>query len=307
MNWKEKLRERAVLIADGAWGTQFAKMGLQPGDAPELLNAEFPEVVEAVARSYVDVGADVILTNTFGGSRFKLEKAGIAGRTAQLNRAGTEISVRAAAGGTLVFASVGPTGEFMAPLGTRTEEEFVACFAEQIRACIEAGADGICIETMTELKEALAALSAARALGSFPVVVSMTFDRGARGFATMMGVTPGDAAAQLDAAGADIIGSNCGSGIENHIEIASLLRAATGRPLWIKSNAGLPRLVDGRTVFLESPEKMAGGVRRLIEAGAGFIGGCCGTTPEHIRQIAAAARENADCARSVSRSVLEAL
>ncbi len=307
MNWKDKLRDSGVLIADGAWGTELAKRGLRPGDVPELLNADSPDVVEAVARSYVEAGADIVLSNTFGGNRFKLDKSGLGGRAAELNRAGTEISVRAADGGALVFASIGPTGEFMAPLGTKTEEEFVACFTEQIGACIEGGADGICIETMMELKEVLAALSAARSLGSFPVVASLTFDRGARGFATVMGITPEDAAAQFDAAGADIIGSNCGSGIENYIEIVSLLRTATKRPLWVKPNAGVPRLVDGKTVFLESPEKMAGDVRHLIEGGANFIGGCCGTTPEHIRQIAAAARDNADFARSVNRPILEAL
>jgi len=307
MDWKALLKERAVLISDGAWGTELAKQGLEAGDAPELWNAEQPDAVEAVARGYVEAGSDIILTNTFGGSRFKLEKSGLADRTAELNRLGVAISKRAAGDRALVFASIGPTGEFMAPLGLKPEHEFIACFTEQIGACVEAGADGVVIETMTDLGEATAALKAARHAGPQPVVVSMTFDRGPAGFATMMGVKPEHAAAELDAAGADIVGANCGSGIENMVEIAKLMRSATARPLWIKPNAGVPQLVGGKTVFGETPEQMAAKVRPLLEAGANIIGGCCGTTPDHIRRIRAAANEARDIARSASGGILGSL
>ena len=307
MDWKALLRERAVLIADGAWGTELAKRGLGPGEAPELWNAERPDAVAAVARAYVEAGADILLTNTFGGSRWTLEKAGLGARTAELNRLGAELSKRAAGDRALVFASMGPTGEFLVPLGLRTEEEFVACFAEQASALVAGGADGIVVETMADLGEATAALMAARQVCDLPVVASMTFSKGPAGFATMMGVRPEQAAAALDAAGADVVGANCGSGIAHMVEVARLLRAATARPLWIKSNAGLPELVDGVTVFRETPEDMAAQVRALLEAGASILGGCCGTTPEHIRRIAAAARAASDAARAASADVLGAL
>ncbi len=305
MSWQTRLKKKAVLLADGAWGTELAKRGLDGGAIPELWNADRPDEVEAVARSYVDAGSDIILTNTFGGSRFKLEKAGAADRTAELNRLGTGASSRAAGGCALVFASIGPTGEFMAPLGTRAEEEFIACFTEQIAASVEGGADGLCIESMSDLGEANAALTAARQVCALPVVVSLTYDKGAAGYATMMGVRPEQAAAELD--GADLIGANCGAGIEQATEIARLLRSHTKRPLWIKPNAGLPELVDGQTVFRQTPDDIAARVAELVEAGANVIGGCCGTTPDHIRAIAAAVEENRERARSVSRDILAAL
>ena len=307
MDWKSLLKDRAVLISDGAWGTEMAKLGLGPGEAPELWNAEKPEAVEAVARGYVEAGSDIILANTFGGSRWKLERSGLAERTAELNRLGVAISKRAAGDDALVFASVGTTGEFMVPLGIRSEDEFVACFAEQIAVIAEAGADGLVLETFVDLAEAKAALAAARQACDLPVVASMTFERGLAGFATIMGVRPEQAAADLSEAGADIVGSNCGSGIDNMIEVARLMRPATDKPLWIKSNAGMPELIDGATVFRETPEEMAGKVTALLEAGASIVGGCCGTTPEHIRQIAAAARAAAHLARSATGSVLDAL
>jgi len=307
MSWKARLKEKAILVADGAWGTELAEHGLEPGEPPELWNADRPEAVEAVARGYVEAGADIILTNTFGGSRWKLEKAGLADRTAELNRLGAELSRRAAGDQALVFASVGPTGEFLAPLGERSAEEFVACFAEQTAALAEGGADGIVVETMADLGEARAALEAARQTCDLPAVVSMTFAHGPAGFATMMGVKPEQAAAELDAAGADMVGANCGSGIDHMIEVARLMRPRTARPLWIKSNAGVPELVDGRTVFRETPEAMAAKVEPLVEAGANVVGGCCGTTPEHIRQLVAAVDRARALARSAGARVLEAL
>jgi 5-methyltetrahydrofolate--homocysteine methyltransferase len=307
MTWQDLLRKKAALLSDGAWGTELAARGLPPGHVPELWNAECPGAVEAVARAYVEAGSDIILTNTFGGTPWKLEKVGLAARTAELNRLGVEISRRAAAGRALVFASIGPTGEFVAPLGTRTDEEFVACFAEQIAACVAGGADGLCIESFSALDEATAALRAARQVCSLPVVVSLTFTKGPRGYATMMGVRPDQAAAALDAAGADLIGANCGAGIEQAVEIARLLRPATRRPLWIKPNAGLPELVDGQTVFRQSPADMAARVRDLLEAGASVLGGCCGSTPAHLRALAAALDTLRPLARSLSRDILETL
>ena len=279
-NWKEILREKGWLLSDGSWGVQLSKRGLLAGECPELWNESHPDDVRELARSYVDAGSDIILTNTFGGNRWKLEKCGLADRVSELNALGTELSLRAADGKALVFASVGPTGEFMAPLGVHTEGEFVEVFSEQIGAIVKAGADGIVIETMTALEEANAALRAARALSDLPVVVSMTFEKGPGGYATIMGVKP-DAAAR-DFPGADVVGANCGSGIEDMIEVAKLMRPATRRPIWVKPNAGMPELLAGKTVFRETPDAMAAHLGALIEAGANIIGGCCGTTPEHI-------------------------
>jgi len=307
MNWKTLLKEQGVLVSDGAWGTQLAERGLPAGTVPETWNADRPDAVEAVARAYVEAGSSVILTNTFGGSRLKLAKVGLADRAADLNRRGVEISRRAAGDRALVLASIGPTGELLAPLGTLGRDEFIDVFAEQIAACIEGGAHGVCIETMAALEEAEAALLAARQVAAMPVVVSMTFSQGPKGFATMMGVRPEQAAAALTDAGADIVGSNCGNGIAGMIEVARGFRAATDLPLWLKPNAGMPRLVGDKTVFPESPDEMAGKVAALVEAGANFVGGCCGTTPAHIRAMAAAARQARETALTVSRKVLDTL
>lgn len=307
MNWKQRLEQKAVLLSDGAWGTELAQLGLPPGEAPELWNATRPDAVEAVARGYVAAGSDIILTNTFGGNRLKLERVGCADRTAELNRLGAAISKRAAGDDALVFASIGPTGEFIAPLGERSEDDFIACFAEQIAACVEGGADGLCIESMSDLGEALAALKAARQVCSLPAVVSFTFTKGQARYATMMGLRPERAAAELDAAGADLVGANCGAGIEQAIEIARLMRPHTRRPLWIKPNAGLPELVEGKTVFRQTPEVMASHVRALLEAGANVLGGCCGTTPAHLRALAAVLAQHRALAHTLAQQVLATL
>jgi 5-methyltetrahydrofolate--homocysteine methyltransferase len=229
------------------------------------------------------------LTNTFGGSRVKLEKSGLADRVAELNQAGARISKQAAGNAALVFASVGPTGEFIEPLGDCTQEQMQAVFTEQIAALLAGGADAVLIETMTDLNEALCAVHAARALApDVPVVVSLTFDKGLHGYATMMGVTPAHAARTLTQEDVDVIGTNCGNGIENMVEIVRELHANTDRPLWARPNAGLPQLVDGRTVFPETPAVMAAKIPALVAAGARMIGGCCGTTPAHIRAVATA-------------------
>jgi len=286
------LNTKPVLVADGAWGTELARRGLPAGVAPELWNAERPDEVRAIAASYVAAGSDIILTNTFGGSPPKLAKAGLHERCDELNRLGAELSKEAAGGGdgALVIASVGPTGELLEPLGTLTEEDAVSFFARQMCALAQGGADGVVIETFIDLAEAKAALRAAKEATDLPTVVSMTFEKGAAGYATVMGVTPERAAEELTAAGADAVGSNCGSGIDNMVDVAQLLRPATDLPVWIKPNAGMPELVDGRTVFRQTPEEMVARVADLVAAGASIIGGCCGTTPEHIRAVVAEVR-----------------
>jgi 5-methyltetrahydrofolate--homocysteine methyltransferase len=280
--WRDRLNSRKLLVVDGAWGTQLTHRGLPVGQAPEVWNLQRTDDVRAIAAAYADAGADIVLTNTFGGNRFKLEKSGLTGKLEDVNRAGVELSKEGAGDRALVFASIGPTGEFIAPLGTVTEEQMVAAFAEQAKALVAAGADGIVIETMAALNEIEAAMRAVKDISDLPVVASMTFDKGAAGYATIMGVTPEQAAVELTAAGADIVGANCGSGIQDMVDSIAAMHAATDRPLWAKPNAGLPELVEGRTVFREAPEDMVSRLANLVEAGAHHVGGCCGTTPEHI-------------------------
>jgi methionine synthase I (cobalamin-dependent) len=273
------------VLTDGAWGTQLQAKGLEVGACPDAWNLSHPERVEEVARAYVDAGSRVILTNTFGSNRFILTRQGLAERVAEINRAGVEISRRAAAGKARVFASMGPTG-VMLMMGETSPDELRQAFADQAQAMADAGADAIVIETMSDLAEVQLAVEAAKATG-LPVVACMTFDSGPKHDRTMMGVTPEQAAEKLSAAGADVIGSNCGQGVEGFHEICRRLAAATDRPVWIKANAGLPQLVDGQAVYTMSPQRFALHVPALIEAGAKFIGGCCGTTPLFIRAICA--------------------
>ena len=284
-DWRTQLDDKKVLIVDGAWGTELMNRGLTPQEVPDAWNIDRPEEIYSVALSYVNAGADIILTNTFGGSALKLAKRRLAGKVAEINRLGVEISKKAASGRALVFGSIGPTGELIKPLGAVTEMELVKGFAEQAKALAAGEADGIVIETMLDLAEAKAALRAVKENTSLPVAVTMTFSKAGRNYATLMGIRPEQAAAELEKGGADIIGANCGAGIDLMIEVARLMRPATSLPMWCKPNAGLPELVDGKTVYRDSPEKMASRFRELVEAGANMIGGCCGSTPAHIRAL----------------------
>ncbi len=281
------LKSGSIIPLDGAWGTELNRYGLPTGAVPEAWNLEQPASVAEVPRSYAEAGAKIVLTNTFGGNRFKLAKSGLDAKSAEINLAGARISKAAVGPDVLVFGSVGPSGEFLEPLGTISAADMQAAFCNQVEALVAGGVDGIVVETMTDLEEALCALRAAKSVQpSLPVAVTLTYDKGLHGYATMMGVTPRQAAGQLEAEGADIIGTNCGNGIENMIEIIRELAACTTRPLWAKPNAGLPQLVLGKTVFPATPADMAAQVPALITAGARFVGGCCGTTPAHINAIA---------------------
>jgi methionine synthase I (cobalamin-dependent) len=278
-----KLTSTGPVVTDGAWGTQLQQRGLPVGACPDAWNLTRPEKVEEVARAYVEAGSRIILTNTFGANRFVLARHGLADKAAEVNRAGVAISLRAAAGRALVFASVGPSG-LMLMAGQVCEADLKAAFAQQAQAIAEAGADGIAIETMSDPVEASLATDAARAAG-LPVVACMTFDSGAKKDRTMMGTTPEQAAERLTAAGADVIGANCGQGIAGMVDVCRRLHAATDRPLWIKANAGLPENVEGKTVYRQTPAEFADHASKLLEAGASFLGGCCGTTPEFIRAL----------------------
>jgi 5-methyltetrahydrofolate--homocysteine methyltransferase len=273
------------VLTDGAWGTELQLKGLGAGDLPDLWNLAFPERVAEVARSYVEAGSRVILTNTFSSNRLRLQGHARAELVRELNREGVKISKQAAQGKAAVFASLGPSGRMLFS-GETSEEELQSCFTEQAQALAEAGADGIVVETMGELEEARLAVAAAHATG-LPVVACMVFDSGKNRDRTMMGTTPEQAVAVLDQAGADVIGANCGVGIEYYLPVCQRLRAASDKPVWVKGNAGLPSMVDGRTVYHTTPEEFAAHIPRLIAAGASFVGGCCGTSPRFIQAVRA--------------------
>jgi len=277
-----------TFILDGGWGTQLQLRGLGIGEHPDLWNLSHPEKVQEVASAYIQAGSDIILTNTFGSNRFLLTKHGAEDKISELNRAGVRISKEIAHNAPpgqprRVFASIGPTG-IMLMSGTTTPEELYAAFLEQAQAIAAEVPDGIVVETMSDPAEAVLAVKAAKTTG-LPVAATMVFDTGKNKDRTMMGTTPEQAVEQLIAAGADIVGANCGQGIEGFIPICKRMRAVTTLPLWMKANAGLPEIVDGKTVYLQTPEKFAESAKELIAAGANFVGGCCGTTPEFIRVL----------------------
>jgi 5-methyltetrahydrofolate--homocysteine methyltransferase len=275
------------VLTDGAWGTQLQTQGLPIGGCPDAWNLCHPDRVEAVARAYAEAGSRVLLTNTFGANRMALARHGLEGEVAAINRAGVAASRRAAGTEAQVFASMGPTGVMLAS-GEVSAEELRAAFAEQAQALAEAGADAIVIETMSDLLEAELAVAAASETG-LPVVACMAFGAGRAGERTMMGVTPEQAAEALGAAGAAVIGANCGNGAAELLPVCRRLRAATDRPLWMKPNAGLPELTHGpapSVTYRTTPEQFAENAAALVEAGADFIGGCCGTGPAFIRALA---------------------
>ncbi|MDR0336159.1 MAG: homocysteine S-methyltransferase family protein [Planctomycetaceae bacterium] len=279
--------QSGTLLLDGGWGTQLQLRGLETGAHPDLWNLAQPEKVREVAEAYVAAGSNVILTNTFGATRFTLGRHGYEDKVEEINRAGVRISLEAAKksqnGDVKVFASIGPSGVVLM-MGNVTADDLYAAFLEQAQAIALEQPDGIVVETMSDPEEAVLAVKAAKTTG-LPVAACMVFDSGKNKDRTMMGTTPEQAVERLTAAGADIIGSNCGQGIDGFIPICQRMRAVTKLPIWMKANAGLPEMVEGKTVYRQTPEKFAESAQQLVQAGANFIGGCCGTTPEFIAAL----------------------
>ena len=269
-----------VTICDGAWGTELDKLGCPPGFCREEWNTDKPELVQKVAAAYVEAGSQIILTNTFGANKFVLSGHKHEDKVADFNRAGAEISKRAAGDRVKVFGSIGPSGKIVM-MGEAKEDELFEAFKAQAHALAEGGVDALVVETMTEMAEATAAVRAAKTTG-LTVVGCMTYDSGKDKTATMMGVTPEQAVEGLTEAGADIIGCNCGIGIDNYIKVAAKFRAVTDRPIWVKANAGMPEVEDGKVVYRMQPEEFAEKVKDLVKAGANIVGGCCGTSPAFI-------------------------
>lgn len=279
----QQLLSQGPVITDGAWGTQLQARGLELGEFPDTWNVSHPERVAEVARAYVEAGSQIVLTNTFGANRVRMADLAAGFSVAEVNQRGVEISRRAAGDRARVFASIGPSGKLLLS-GEVTEEDLFAAFSEQVQALAKAGADALVIETMSDLEEAKLAVKAARETG-LPVVACLVFDSGKDKDRTMMGNTPEQAAEALSAAGADVIGSNCGQGISGFVALCQRLHAATDRPIWIKPNAGLPSVVEGRVHYDVAPEEFARHIPALVQAGASFVGGCCGTRPDFIAAV----------------------
>lgn len=284
------LTEKGYLITDGAMGTMLFAAGLTQGGAPELYNVEHPEKVSTIQQAYIQAGAQIILTNSFGGNRLRLGLHNLEARVRELNLASVKVARRAvlASGAeVLVAGDIGPSGQVLEPYGELTFTEAVEAFNEQASALIEGGVDLIWIETMASLDEVRAAIQGVRgASGEIPIISTMTFDTRGR---TMMGVTPEQAVNDLLPQGVFALGANCGNGPDEIISVIDKMHAVSPSiKLVAKSNAGIPTLVQGKTVYRATPEDMAIYARQAYQAGARIIGACCGSTPEHISAISQA-------------------
>ena len=281
----ERLDSGETLISDGATGTYLQGKGLEPGACPEEFNISNPHVVRGMARDYLDAGADMVLTNSFGGNKFMLGKYGHGDRVTEFNRVAAEHAYSQVKSGQYVIGSIGPTGEFLEPLGDVSESEMYDAFAEQALGLAEGGADAVVIETKTALEEVSLAIKSTKENTDLVVMSTMVFDKGPRGFFTMMGITPDIGLKGMLAAGADVVGTNCGNGIELMLELSVLMRDCTDSHLLVHSNAGIPEIKNGEIVYPETPEFMARGFEKIAALGVGILGGCCGTNPDHIRAL----------------------
>ena len=282
MNFKDALKKTKIILGDGATGTFLQKKGLEPGGCPELMNLEKQDAVIEMASRYFESGSDFVLTNTFGGSPFMLKKYGFEDKTYEFNKAGAELAVSVCPNNKFVIGSIGPTGEFLKPLGNVSEDEMADGFKRQIEGLLNGGVHGIIFETQMAIEELILGIKTAKSICDLPVIGSMVFDKGPRGFFTMMGVSPEKAANEIYNAGADIVATNCGNGSEIMIDLASELVNFSKLPVMIQSNAGIPKIVKGKVIYDEKPEYMKENYQKMLNLGVKIIGGCCGTTFDHI-------------------------
>jgi len=282
----EKLKEKVVLF-DGAMGTMLMKAGQVSLKTPILLNQDEPELVADIHRQYYAAGADVVITNTFGGSPLKLAADGLEQQLVDLNRQAVKLTRQACPVGKFVAGDIGPSGKMLQPLGDVTQEEMQENFFSQARVLIEAGIDLITIETMYSLDEARAAVQAVRKAGDILLLASMTYTRTKNGFFTIMGENISQCVSALEEAGADMMGANCTLNSTDTIDLTKELRAATGKPILIQPNAGKPVTSKGVTYYEQTSAEFARDARKIRAQGADMIGGCCGTTPEFIKAVKA--------------------
>jgi 5-methyltetrahydrofolate--homocysteine methyltransferase len=282
----KRLQRGEVIVGDGSLGTLLIQYGLPHGNAPEEFNLTRPHILEEIASHYIEAGAEIITTNTFGASPLRLRHYSLDGKVEAINRIAVEAVRRVVGHKAYIAASVGPTSRMIKPLGDTEPQEIVSCFRTQLAVLLAAGVDLICIETMTDLDEALLAIKAVRSLDSrIPIMATMTFGKTPRGYFTIMGTSIAAAATALGDAGANAVGSNCGVGMESMIEIARDFHQHTHLPIAIQSNAGLPIETDDGTAYPETPDFFAAKTIELLDLEVQIIGGCCGSGPEHIRAI----------------------
>lgn len=283
--FEQILSEAAVILLDGAMGTMLMSKGLEAGQAPEKMNLEHPDVVKDIHRAYIEAGSNIILTNTFGGNRFRLSRHGLDDRVREINFVAAKLAREVADQypNVVVAGSMGPTGELMAPLGKLTSEAAVQAFAEQAAGLSSGGVDVIWIETMADLQEVKAAVEGARSVTRLPITVTMTFESRGR---TMMGVTPEQLVQLANELQLSAVGANCGKGPQElETVIERMQKAGCQIPIISKANAGIPKLVDGKVVYDGSPEVMAEHARSVRHLGAKLIGACCGSSPQHIHEM----------------------
>ncbi|GMV79220.1 MAG: hypothetical protein AMXMBFR7_04040 [Planctomycetota bacterium] len=293
MGRREEFREAMavgrILLADGAWGTELQKLGLDTGDCPEAWNVDRPDEIRKLTRAYAEAGADLLMTNTFGGNRFRLRALEHHGKVEAYNRAGAAIAREVAdAHGKWVAASVGPTGELIEPRGLASRRQMYEAFREQLEALKAGGVDAVMVETMSDPDEMRVAAQAAKDLELY-CFATMTFNPGPDGYRTYTGVTVAEAAQALNESAADAAGTNCGTGLADMLHVVRQMRPLTHKPLLVQANAGLPQTVNGKLVYGDTPAHMAALLPDLIAAGAQVVGGCCGTTPEHVKAFRAVA------------------
>jgi len=282
----ENIKSGNILLSDGAMGSLLMERGLKQGECPENLNLTQPKILEEIAQLYLDAGSDIIQSNTFGASPMKLSEYNLDDKTEEINSTAVSIAKNVVGDRAYIYGSCGPSGMILQPFGDGDPDELLRGFERQIKAMVSAEVDAIFIETMTDLNEAKIAIRAAKTVApEIPIAACMTFEDTPKGFFTIMGNRLVDAASELELAGADVIGSNCGNGIDKMIEIAVELKKSSNLPIIIQSNAGLPINREGEIVYPETPEYFAQKVNDLIEAGVSIVGGCCGTTPDTIRAM----------------------
>jgi 5-methyltetrahydrofolate--homocysteine methyltransferase len=285
------LAKNRVVLFDGGMGSTIVFLGLSAGsrgpegECPESWNLTRSEVISDIHQKYLEAGADVIQTNTFGANRLRLASFGYDNQVEEINARAAEIAKKVCPEDKFVAGDIGPCGGFLKPVGKFSIEELEESFLEQAKALAEAQVDLFSIETMCDLREALAAIKAVKMVSDLPLFVSMTFDKKPKGYFTMMGDTISECATDLKKAGADVIGANCTLGSREMIGLTEEFKKSTGLPIIIQPNAGKPELIQGRLVYSQDSESFAEDIRKIVNAGANFVGGCCGTTPEFIREI----------------------
>ena len=282
----EVIRKNRVMLSDGAWGTSLQSKGLGAGMCPEMWNIDHPDRVRSIAEEFIQAGAQLVKTNSFGGNRYKLEGFGLQDRVSELNEKAAQCSRQAAGSGVYVLGSIGPTGRMLIT-GEVTEDDLYNAFSEQAAALERGGADVILVETLSDLDEARIAVSAAQDSTDCEIALTMTFEQTVDNeYKTMMGISPAQMVTEMSTRGVHFLGSNCGNGIQQMIPIVREIRKLETRlPVIIHANAGMPELKHGKTVFPEGPDEMAAFVPELVKAGASIVGGCCGTTPDHILKM----------------------